>query len=490
MSPFSLKMGTSTLSLHADGMVSVVIMLLNSLQRVTTPNHPRHFHTSAGISSLPTAMPLFMERINSIIADNDQTRVNSTKLEGQMEMKKGNQRTSQISMAQSVIEEKRITFVPDRHAFLVTGSTNNTYAVMLFPKETCQCGSTATCHHIMAARLLLGMKSDHETKTLSLKQLRKNIRKRVDKKSGRKKPRFLDYDPNTTIVKPAPDSISTSTPKADITLSPLGLSLSTTSNISKTGTRRLSLNKSRKLCFDNINSGLPSQNNDDSKKAETNSQTTTPLRNKVTLEKVNSASKGSILKHLLNGEEKKVKSETNSLNGEEKIVKAETNSLNGEEKKVKTETNSQTNKLTLKKVNSSSKGSILKPTLNGEGEKVKEHKPSQITTRTLPNNTIMNTNNDDYKGRRKPSLNGDEDKSKTEALSIKTTTKLSTPVSNTKNTQTELRMGKAHKNCIIGKQICRHHITGTAFIIRLKLYVYIVENSETFQKIYSFMQFK
>ena len=50
--------------------------------------------------------------------------------------------------------------------------------------------------------------------------------------------------------------------------------------------------------------------------------------------------------------------------------------------------------------------------------------------------------------------------------------------------------GKAHKNCIIGQKFCLHHITGTAFIIRLKLYVYIVENSETFQKIYSFMQFK
>ena len=50
--------------------------------------------------------------------------------------------------------------------------------------------------------------------------------------------------------------------------------------------------------------------------------------------------------------------------------------------------------------------------------------------------------------------------------------------------------GKANKNCIIGKIFCLHHITGTAFIIRLKLYVYIVENSETFQKIYSFMQFK
>ena len=54
----------------------------------------------------------------------------------------------------------------------------------------------------------------------------------------------------------------------------------------------------------------------------------------------------------------------------------------------------------------------------------------------------------------------------------------------------EYYMGKAHKNCIIGQQFCLHHITGTAFIIRLKLYAYIVENSETFQKIYSFMHFK
>ena len=51
-------------------------------------------------------------------------------------------------------------------------------------------------------------------------------------------------------------------------------------------------------------------------------------------------------------------------------------------------------------------------------------------------------------------------------------------------------MGKAHKNCIIDKKFCLHHITGTAFIIRLKLYAYIVENFETFQKIYSFMHFK
>ena len=53
-----------------------------------------------------------------------------------------------------------------------------------------------------------------------------------------------------------------------------------------------------------------------------------------------------------------------------------------------------------------------------------------------------------------------------------------------------IHMGKAHKNGIIGHKFCLHHITGTAFIIRLKLYAYIVENTETFQKIYSFMQLK
>ena len=37
------------------------------------------------------------ERINNIIADNDHTRVNCTKLEVQMEIKKGNQRISQTN---------------------------------------------------------------------------------------------------------------------------------------------------------------------------------------------------------------------------------------------------------------------------------------------------------------------------------------------------------------------------------------------------------
>ena len=41
-------------------MHSVVMILLKSLQSVTTPNCPRHVHTSTGISSLPTPLPHFI----------------------------------------------------------------------------------------------------------------------------------------------------------------------------------------------------------------------------------------------------------------------------------------------------------------------------------------------------------------------------------------------------------------------------------------------
>ena len=153
--------------------------------------------------------------------------------------------------------------------------------------------------------------------------------------------------------------------------------------------------------------------------AEKMSQTTPSLQNKPTLEKVNSAPKGSNLKQSIHEEEEKVK----------KIVN------------ISQTTPPLPNKLTLKKVNSAPKGS-LKPSINWE--KVKADKLSQITKRILPNNTIMNKINDDYKGKRKVSFDGEEETSKTEALSIKTattTTKLSTPqtpVCNTNITQKEL----------------------------------------------------
>ena len=48
-------------------------------------------------------------------------------------------------------------------------------------------------------------------------------------------------------------------------------------------------------------------------------------------------------------------------------------------------------------------------------------------------------------------------------------------------------MGKAHKNCIIGKILCLRHIIGTTFITRMTLYVYIVEGFKTSQNIYTFI---
>ena len=43
-------------------------------------------------------------------------------------------------------------------------------------------------------------------------------------------------------------------------------------------------------------------------------------------------------------------------------------------------------------------------------------------------------------------------------------------------------MGNARKNCTIGNIFCLHHITGMSFIIRLTLYICIVEDTDTFPK--------
>ena len=47
----------------------------------------------------------------------------------------------------------------------------------------------------------------------------------------------------------------------------------------------------------------------------------------------------------------------------------------------------------------------------------------------------------------------------------------------------DLLIAKAHTNCTTDKIFCLHHITGTAFITQLKLYVYIVRDTETVKKI-------
>ena len=87
-------------------------------------------------------------------------------------------------------------------AFVIKGSNDSKYAVTLFPNETCQCPSTTECYHIIAAKKAIGMSTESRSK-LNFTELRKRSRKRVDKKSGRKRPRLNDINID---VSAAPDS--------------------------------------------------------------------------------------------------------------------------------------------------------------------------------------------------------------------------------------------------------------------------------------------
>ena len=107
------------------------------------------------------------------------------------------------------MENNLITLVPQQGAFTVNGQKGK-YCVTLFPKETCQCVSTSTCYHILAAKMSIGLEAIQKNRVVNLRALSKNSKKKIDKKSGRKQPRVND---NEIEFEPAPDSAFTlSTP--------------------------------------------------------------------------------------------------------------------------------------------------------------------------------------------------------------------------------------------------------------------------------------
>lgn len=63
-----------------------------------------------------------------------------------------------------------------------------------------------TCWHIIAAKLSIGDEDGKEKKVYNLTQLRRNHRKKPNKKAGKKKPRPCDDDFEETIINAAPDS--------------------------------------------------------------------------------------------------------------------------------------------------------------------------------------------------------------------------------------------------------------------------------------------
>ncbi|CAG2193722.1 unnamed protein product [Mytilus edulis] len=66
--------------------------------------------------------------------------------------------SSQQSLARFIVDNNLITLVPQQGAFIVNGRKGK-YCVTLFPKETCQCESSSTCFHILAAKISIGLES-------------------------------------------------------------------------------------------------------------------------------------------------------------------------------------------------------------------------------------------------------------------------------------------------------------------------------------------
>ena len=109
---------------------------------------------------------------------------------------------SQQSLARFIVDNNLITLVPQQGAFIVHGRKGK-YCVTLFPRETCQCESTSTCYHILAAKISIGLEPVQKNRVVNLRALSKNSKKKIDKKSGRKQPRANDY---VIEFEPAPDS--------------------------------------------------------------------------------------------------------------------------------------------------------------------------------------------------------------------------------------------------------------------------------------------
>jgi len=63
---------------------------------------------------------------------------------------------SQQALARYIVENNFISLVPSQGSFVVQGRSNK-YCVTIFPKETCQCPSTTTCHHILAVKMSIGL---------------------------------------------------------------------------------------------------------------------------------------------------------------------------------------------------------------------------------------------------------------------------------------------------------------------------------------------
>lgn len=83
------------------------------------------------------------------------------------------------------------------------------------PNESCQCEALGNCWHIIAAKMSIGVDDDTDKKIYNLTQLRRNHRKKPNKKAGKKRPRPCVDDDEGPLVNGAPDSVYKTKTKLD-----------------------------------------------------------------------------------------------------------------------------------------------------------------------------------------------------------------------------------------------------------------------------------
>ena len=153
--------------------------------------------------SFPTVANLKTTEVNEII--DDSSDINFPAISNGKTAKDNCAFNSQHELAKAVVKENGVRLVADMNAFMVQGVSNKKYTVTLFPKETCQCPSTGTCYHILAAKLSIGINikpQQNERKLISL--MRYKNRPKSQKRLGQKKTKPSDFE----LLIPAPDSKS------------------------------------------------------------------------------------------------------------------------------------------------------------------------------------------------------------------------------------------------------------------------------------------
>ncbi|KAL1448691.1 hypothetical protein WDU94_009841 [Cyamophila willieti] len=111
------------------------------------------------------------------------------------------------SAAKRLILENKVNLVPLEQVFIVSGEKKK-YIVTLYPSETCSCMGKKGCHHILAAKMSIGVDKQVQSQ-LQLTKLIKNKRGyRSGRKTEPKSLKIVEAAADSTIIKSGEDGTS------------------------------------------------------------------------------------------------------------------------------------------------------------------------------------------------------------------------------------------------------------------------------------------